>query len=174
MPSVSKAQQSAAGIAHAVEKGELPKSKLRGASKRMFKSMKGAGELHKFAATKTKGLPQKKTEEGVVMTARQMFEREHLTEGCDDAPKLGLGKAGLAYARMDSSDVMDQPGGTAKKVTKRYDMIKDVTNQKKLTGGKPGSKIFPSMDKVGKVPHAMKGLGDSVTPQQVVDKLLAD
>jgi len=53
-------------------------------------------------------------------------------------------------------------------------MIKDVNKQEEVKGGKAGSKIFPSMDKVGKVPHAMKGLGDSVTPQQVVDKLLAD
>jgi hypothetical protein len=152
MPSVSKAQQAAAGIAHAVEKGEMPKSKLRGASKKMFQSMHGTGELKKFAKTKTKGLPQH-TE---ALTARQMFEREHLTEGRDDAPKLGLGKAGLEYARMSSSDVMDQPGGTAKKVQKRYNMVKSVTNQNKLTGGKPGSKIFPSMDKVGKVPSAIK------------------
>lgn len=56
--STSVAQQQAAGIAHAVEKGELPKSKLRGASAQMYKGMKGKGELHKFAATKHKGLPQ--------------------------------------------------------------------------------------------------------------------
>lgn len=146
MPAVSKAQQQAAGIAHAAEKGEIPKSKLRGASKQMFQSMSGR-ELKKFAKTKRKGLP--KHVECAPMTAREMFEREHLTEGRDDAPKLGLGKAGLAYARMSSSDVMDQPGGTAKKVTKRYNMIKDVTNQK-------GVKGFPSMDKVGKVPSAIK------------------
>ena len=64
--STSVAQQQAAGIAHAVEKGELPKSKLRGASAQMYKGMKGKGELHKFAATKHKGLPQKKTEESVL------------------------------------------------------------------------------------------------------------
>lgn len=143
MPSVSKAQQAAAGIAHAVEKGDLPKSKLRGASKEMFKSMKST-DLKKFAKTKTKGLPQKKTDESGPVKARQLF-----VEGRDDAPKLGLGKAGMAYARMSSSDVMEQPGGTAKKVQKRYNMIKDVTNQKGIKG-------FPSMDKVGKVPSAIK------------------
>ena len=57
MPSVSTAQQQAAGIAHAVEKGKLPKSKLRGASKEMYKSMK-SGDLKKFAKTKHKGLPK--------------------------------------------------------------------------------------------------------------------
>lgn len=58
---VSKAQRRAAGIAHAAKKGDIPKSELRGASKEMAK-MKG-GELKKFAKTKEKGLPEKKTEE---------------------------------------------------------------------------------------------------------------
>jgi len=59
---VSKAQRKAAGIAHAAQKGEIPKSKLRGASKEMAKMSKG--ELHKFAATKEKGLPTKVAEQG--------------------------------------------------------------------------------------------------------------
>jgi uncharacterized protein (UPF0335 family) len=70
----SVAQQQAAGIAHAVEKGELPKSKLKGASKSMYKSMKGTGELHKFAATSHKGLPQKKTDESVIERAEQLVD----------------------------------------------------------------------------------------------------
>ena len=59
---VSKAQRRAAGIAHAAQKGEIPRSKLRGASKEMSKMAKG--ELHKFAATKEKGLPKHVEEEG--------------------------------------------------------------------------------------------------------------
>ena len=55
---VSVKQRRAAGIAHAAQKGEIPKSELRGASKEMAKISKG--ELHKFAATKEKGLPDKK------------------------------------------------------------------------------------------------------------------
>lgn len=58
---VSVAQRRAAGIAHAAQKGEIPKSKLRGASKEMAQMSKK--ELHKFAATKEKGLPAKKKEE---------------------------------------------------------------------------------------------------------------
>ncbi len=58
MPSKSKSQQAAAGIALAVKRGELPKSKLRGASKQMYKMT--AEELEKHASTKTKGLPKKK------------------------------------------------------------------------------------------------------------------
>lgn len=172
----------AAGIVHAAKKGKMPKSKLRGASKEMFKSMSDT-KIKKFAKTKRGGLPKKKINESGPLTARQLFGRKSLTEvhgpwggrggdwhvgrskapeGRDDASKLGLGKAGMAYARMSSSDVMDQPGGTAKKVTKRYNMIKDVTNQKNIKG-------FPSMDKVGKVPSAIK---DS-RAQKVVAVLLA-
>jgi hypothetical protein len=54
---VSVKQRRAAGIAHAAQKGEIPKGKLKGASKEMSKMPKG--ELHKFAATKEKSLPQK-------------------------------------------------------------------------------------------------------------------
>jgi hypothetical protein len=54
---VSKAQRAAAGIARAAQKGKLPKSELRGASKEMAKMP--AGELKKFAKTKEKGLPEK-------------------------------------------------------------------------------------------------------------------
>jgi len=59
---VSQAQRKAAGIAHAAQKGEIPKSRLRGASKEMAKMPQG--ELHKFAATKEKGLPNKVKEGG--------------------------------------------------------------------------------------------------------------
>ena len=58
---VSQAQRRAAGIAHAAQKGEIPKSRLRGASKEMAQMPQG--ELHKFAATKEKGLPKKVKEE---------------------------------------------------------------------------------------------------------------
>jgi hypothetical protein len=74
MPAKSIAQQQAAGIAHAVEKGELPKSKLRGSSKQMYKGMHGTGELSKFAKTKHKGLPQKKTEEAMTERAAQLVD----------------------------------------------------------------------------------------------------
>lgn len=54
---VSVKQRRAAGIAHAAQKGDIPKSNLRGASKQMAKMP--AGELKKFASTKEKGLPKK-------------------------------------------------------------------------------------------------------------------
>ena len=54
---VSVAQRRAAGIAHAAQKGEIPKKELRGASKEMAKMP--TGELKKFAKTKETGLPKK-------------------------------------------------------------------------------------------------------------------
>jgi hypothetical protein len=54
---VSVAQRRAAGIAHAAQKGEIPKKELRGASKEMAQMPKG--ELKKFAKTKETGLPEK-------------------------------------------------------------------------------------------------------------------
>jgi hypothetical protein len=54
---VSVAQRRAAGIAHAAQKGEIPKKELRGASKEMARMPKG--ELKKFASTKETGLPEK-------------------------------------------------------------------------------------------------------------------
>jgi len=74
---VSKKQRRAAGIAHAAQKGEIPKKELRGASKEMAK-MPG-GELKKFAKTKEKGLPEKakaKKEESVEETSEAPKEKK--------------------------------------------------------------------------------------------------
>jgi hypothetical protein len=59
MPAKSKAQQKAAGAALAAKRGEMPKSKLKGASREMEKSMT-ENELEEFAGTKRKSLPQKR------------------------------------------------------------------------------------------------------------------
>lgn len=143
MPAVSKAQQQAAGIAHAVEKGDLPQSKLRGASKQMFKSMK-SGDLKKFAKTKSKELP--KHVEGAPVTAKDMFLAER-----DDAPKLGLGKTGLKFARMTSKQAF-KPAAGGKSDAKWATSAK---LRAELAHEKPGG-AMKSMDKVGKVPSAIK------------------
>jgi hypothetical protein len=90
---VSVKQRRAAGIAHAAQKGEIPKSKLKGASKEMAKMPKG--ELHKFAATKEKDLPEKKT--------KKKEEVEETTVSgsvatSDAAPKSG-GKGGMTFGK---------------------------------------------------------------------------
>jgi hypothetical protein len=60
MPATSKAQQKAAGAALAAKRGEQPKSKLKGASKAMEKSM-SESELEDLASTQRKGLPERKS-----------------------------------------------------------------------------------------------------------------
>jgi hypothetical protein len=59
MPAKSKAQQKAAGAALAAKRGDMPKSRLQGASKTMAKSMTEK-ELEDLASTKHKKLPDKK------------------------------------------------------------------------------------------------------------------
>ncbi len=57
MPAKSAAQQKAAGAALSAKRGDTPKSKLRGASKSMEKSM-SEKELKDFASTRRKGKPE--------------------------------------------------------------------------------------------------------------------
>ena len=57
MPAKSQAQQKAAGAALAAKRGDMPKSKLKGASKQMEKSM-SEKQLDEFASTKRKGKPE--------------------------------------------------------------------------------------------------------------------
>jgi len=58
MPAKSKAQQKAAGAALAAKRGEVKKSKLKGASRDMVESMSET-ELRKLAKTKRKGKPER-------------------------------------------------------------------------------------------------------------------
>lgn len=53
----SKAQQKAAGAALSAKRGEVPKGKLKGASRSMEKTMSEA-ELEALASTKRKGKPE--------------------------------------------------------------------------------------------------------------------
>ncbi|GAA4523762.1 DUF3008 family protein [Chelativorans composti] len=59
MPARSQSQQKAAGAALAAKRGEIPKKKLKGASKEMEKSMTKK-ELEELASTSHKHLPDKK------------------------------------------------------------------------------------------------------------------
>ena len=58
MPATSKQQQKAAGAALAAKRGEVSKSKLRGASRQMFESM-SERELDKMASVKRSELPRR-------------------------------------------------------------------------------------------------------------------
>ena len=57
MPAKSQAQQKAAGAALAAKRGEIPRSSLKGASRKMVDSMTES-ELEDMASTKRKGKPQ--------------------------------------------------------------------------------------------------------------------
>ncbi|PKP88478.1 MAG: DUF3008 domain-containing protein [Alphaproteobacteria bacterium HGW-Alphaproteobacteria-17] len=58
MPAKSKAQQKAAGAALSANRGDTPKSKLKGASKEMADSMSET-ELEELASGSTKGKPER-------------------------------------------------------------------------------------------------------------------
>ena len=104
---VSVAQRRAAGIAHAAQKGEIPKKELRGASKEMAKMPKG--ELKKFAKTKETGLPEKVKEadaeakpakkggfefgKGIYESMDSKF-RQALTEGMNISVNMNTGPDG--------------------------------------------------------------------------------
>lgn len=62
MPAKSGAQQKAAGAALSAKRGDTPKSKLKGASKSMEKSMSET-ELEEMASTKRKGKPEHKSKD---------------------------------------------------------------------------------------------------------------
>lgn len=57
MPAKSAAQQKAAGAALSAKRGEIPKSRLKGASKSTMESM-SEKQLEEFAHTKRKGKPE--------------------------------------------------------------------------------------------------------------------
>jgi len=57
MPAKSQAQQKAAGAALAAKRGEVPKTKLRGASREMFETMTEK-ELDELATVKRSTLPE--------------------------------------------------------------------------------------------------------------------
>jgi hypothetical protein len=57
MPARSKAQQKAAGAALAAKRGEVPKAKLKGASREMYETMTEK-ELDELATVKRSKLPE--------------------------------------------------------------------------------------------------------------------
>jgi hypothetical protein len=59
MPAKSEAQQKAAGAALAAKRGDMPKNRLKGASKEMADSM-SEKQLHDLAKTKRSALSSKK------------------------------------------------------------------------------------------------------------------
>jgi hypothetical protein len=58
MPAKSKQQQKAAGAALAAKRGEIPKSRLKGASRQMVESM-SERELDRMASVNRTSLPRR-------------------------------------------------------------------------------------------------------------------
>jgi hypothetical protein len=89
--------------------------------------------------------------------ARRIIERDDLESG-----KVNIPGVAKSYARMNSSAIMDQPGGTAKKWNQSLKLRKAITNQS-------GIKDFKSMDKGQKTGG---GKVESLSAQQLVDRML--
>lgn len=94
---VSVKQRRAAGIAHAAQKGEIPKSKLRGASKAMAKMPEK--ELDKFASTKEKGLPKKVKETTTAGSVVTSGEAPKSTKGMSFGKGVYEGAVNESYER---------------------------------------------------------------------------
>jgi hypothetical protein len=122
---VSVAQRRAAGIAHAAQTGEIPKSELRGASKEMAKIPKG--ELTKFAKTKEKGLPKKKEESveetttsgSVATSTAEPKGKKGMTfgKGIYDSVNREVEKLIAESMSINASMNMDQHGGPSRSLT---------------------------------------------------------
>jgi hypothetical protein len=112
---VSVAQRRAAGIAHAAQKGEIPKKELRGASKEMAKMPKG--ELKKFAKTKETDLPKKikKADEGKGdgNLANNAKPYDKVTQGDVVAGRLGKDEMGGKKKKEDKVDETTVAGSVA-------------------------------------------------------------
>jgi hypothetical protein len=109
---VSVAQRRAAGIAHAAQKGEIPKGKLRGASKEMAKMPKG--ELKKFAKTKETGLPKKADEgKGDGNLANNAKPYDKVTQGDVVAGRLGKDEMGGKKKKEKAVDETTVAGSVA-------------------------------------------------------------
>jgi hypothetical protein len=109
---VSVAQRRAAGIAHAAQKGEIPKKELRGASKEMARMPKG--ELKKFAKTKEAGLPKKADEgKGDGNLANNAKPYDKVTQGDVVAGRLGKDEMGGKKMKEEKVDETTVAGSVA-------------------------------------------------------------
>ena len=151
---VSKAQRAAAGIARAAQKGEIPRSELRGASKEMARME--PKELRKFAKTKEKGLPEK-VGEGEAEDNKAERAGKKVTKDIEYDEKV---KDKIHGSRRGAED--DKAERAGKKVTKdiEYDEKVDETTTagsvatapaaggKKSKGGMQfGKGIYDSMNR---------------------------
>ena len=79
--SKSISQQQLFGIAHAIQKGEMPASQASGAAREIAKDV-DKSDVHDFAATKHKGLPEhaKKSSVGRLMMAAHLIRSKSIPQ----------------------------------------------------------------------------------------------
>jgi hypothetical protein len=139
MPAKSKSQQSAAGMALAAKRGEIPVGSLKGAAKDMYDSM-SEKQLHDFAKTPSKDLPKKVKKEDIVGQIAAM-----LSEDPDvlDTTKTTLPcRSCSMWDEKNMEMFKDLPGGTIEgRCTKGY----DFSNPAYLTYGVDSQEIGQSM-----------------------------
>jgi hypothetical protein len=104
MPAKSAAQQKAAGAALSAKRGNTPVSKLKGASKGMYKSM-SKKELDKMASTKRKGKPERASKS----SASKSKSKKSLLKSHHDAVH-GAGRVGHRQANEAGSVRVEEQG----------------------------------------------------------------
>lgn len=146
MPAKSKAQRRAAGMAYAAKKGDIPKSKLKGAAKDMADM--DDKDLEKYAKTKEDDLPEK-VEEGMRELAENLGKNyaNNLIKELKEMQRLALIDEGRSMggsswlkdrnAQADRVDSMMKGGGakyTQMHVNGRPDMLDKIEPALKSAG----------------------------------------
>ena len=89
MPAVSKQQKKFMGLVHAVQKGEVPASKVSKATKDAAEQMKKK-DVEDFASTSEKGLPKKKQKEAIEVDVDKLLKHPKIKTLIQ---KLGIKKS---------------------------------------------------------------------------------
>ena len=129
MPSTSKSQQRAAGMALAAKRGEMKASELQGAAKEMYDSM-SEKQLEDFAKTKHDDLPEK-VEESIVVEG---YEKDVLNI---------LDSAGIEYAYFFNGKLYMKKESirTAKEALKRAIDNREIFKTPSIIGERDGGSI---------------------------------
>jgi len=147
MPSVSKDQQKAAGMALAAKRGDMSASDLFGAAKKMYDSMTEK-QLEDFAKTKHKGLPEKVNEETIRM--RRMIglitetKTSKLNSGTIKEARPG---AGAANAKRKSNIAKEYQAMNEQ----IWDFTKQLSQMKGFVSNQKNKALSSKLDKLDKL-----------------------
>jgi len=155
MPAVSKSQQKLFGLAHAVQQGKVPASKVSGAAKDIAKNVKKR-EVKKFASTPTKNLPDRVKKEMKETVAELV--KEILNE-TPDSKKYMLQQK-LKAAREKRAKLNAQPPPPPKKT-------EGVVNEARTIGAIKIKKLKALTTEMWKRNH-------DVSEDEIIDKIPSD